>query len=366
MNLLVVLALLVCLMSLTVGLRTVLQRVYSLDTMEDENHWFWTNDGWRIGMSRYRPRGPALRNYPVLLVHGFQAHRSDLDFDEQLSLARYLANRGFDCWSLDLRGRGLSRRPRKILAPRDDWALEDLVANDCSGAIQTILQRTGKPRLHWVGHSLGGQLSYVYLAQAGNENHVASCVTLGSAPNFDNRGGADDPFGLFMRRVRPLAYPVGRLSIAWLSALFAPAISNRIQIPPMSYLAEFANMSSLSLRRVVTQMIVDEPATISRQFLNWYYQGGFRGIDGAVDHFARMERITTPMMFMVGAKDRVILPSNVEAGYHRVASKQKALVVCGKTNGFMTDYGHGDMTLASSSPTEIYPRINGWFVQFDS
>ena len=77
---------------------------------EDETVYALTDDGWRLALGRRRPRGPA-RSLPVLLVHGVAANRASLDFGlERWSLSAHLAAAGFDCFALDLRGHGASRR----------------------------------------------------------------------------------------------------------------------------------------------------------------------------------------------------------------------------------------------------------------
>ena len=52
---------------------------YRLESGADEVHFVRTPDGWRIALSRYRPRGSTVRRHPVLLCHGLAS--SHMSFD---------------------------------------------------------------------------------------------------------------------------------------------------------------------------------------------------------------------------------------------------------------------------------------------
>ena len=92
---------------------------FAAPTGEDEVVHARTRDGWTLALGRRRPRAPS-RRPPVLLVHGIAMNRQALDFGvERYSLSAFLARAGFDCFALDLRGHGGSRRgPDPALGPR--------------------------------------------------------------------------------------------------------------------------------------------------------------------------------------------------------------------------------------------------------
>src|SRR6476469_492518 len=79
-------------------------RYFFVPRYPDEIHFAATTDGWRLAVTRYRPakaEGP-LPSAPVLLVHGIAANRYNFDLTDDLSLARYLAARGYDVWLVEL------------------------------------------------------------------------------------------------------------------------------------------------------------------------------------------------------------------------------------------------------------------------
>src|SRR5690606_36079229 len=89
-------------------------------------------DGWELTVFH---RAPAVRRFeePVLLVHGLAANHYTFDFDPPYSLAHVLADAGFECFSVDLRGTGRSRRPPRGL--RAQWTVDDHVTLDAPALI---------------------------------------------------------------------------------------------------------------------------------------------------------------------------------------------------------------------------------------
>ena len=114
-----------------------------------------TDDGWRLALGRRRPRGPA-RPLPVILCHGIATNHHVMDFAAPgLSLALTLAGRGFDCFSLDVRGHGDS-----VPEPgaRKVWTLDDYLWHDIPAALDAVKEETGSEQVLWVGHSQGALL----------------------------------------------------------------------------------------------------------------------------------------------------------------------------------------------------------------
>src|SRR5512138_2385370 len=109
-----------------------------------------TADGWTLALGRRTPKA-APRRPPVLLVHGIAMNRQAFDFGvERYSMSAYLARAGFDCFALDLRGAGGSRR-----GPTRRWNLDTYVREDVPAALDAVRRATGEAQVLSVGHSLG-------------------------------------------------------------------------------------------------------------------------------------------------------------------------------------------------------------------
>src|SRR5690348_4227676 len=82
-------------------------RRFDWTTGEDERHVARTDDGWDLGLYRYRARNGrgTAKPFPVVMSHGMAGSRLIFDLHPEYSLARFLAARGFDVFLVDLRGR---------------------------------------------------------------------------------------------------------------------------------------------------------------------------------------------------------------------------------------------------------------------
>ena len=85
-----------------------------LHRRKPERHSATTDDGWTLALYRYPPIGHWRENQPpVFLCHGLGANRFNLDAPGKLSLAKWLSEKGFDAWVVELRGAGKSSRPTR-------------------------------------------------------------------------------------------------------------------------------------------------------------------------------------------------------------------------------------------------------------
>eukprot|EP00898_Chlorokybus_atmophyticus_P003641 jgi/Chlat1/4278/Chrsp29S04372 len=90
--------------------------------------------GWRLALHRYLPDSEApKRSHPVVLLPGLASNVITFDVSRETSLARHLAQLGFDTWVCELRGNGLSRRirdenePEEVTRERERLAWDETV-----------------------------------------------------------------------------------------------------------------------------------------------------------------------------------------------------------------------------------------------
>jgi len=92
-----------------------------------------------------------------LLLHGFAQNRLAFTLGP---LPRLLIDRGARVFLGELRGHGDSKLP-----PDDVWSMADHLDFDCPALIRGTCERAGVPRIHLVGHSMGGLLGSALLAR---------------------------------------------------------------------------------------------------------------------------------------------------------------------------------------------------------
>ena len=288
-GLLTYLALVVLGLLAVVGHLVFWRRKLAAPGQEDQQLTALTRDGWRLCLGRRLPKG-APRVPPVLLLHGVGMNRLALDFGvERHSLSAALAAAGFDCFALDLRGHGGSRRPPGEGLP-PSWTLDDYLALDLPAALDAVKAATGQERAFLVGHSQGALLA---LAAASTWPHrVAGVVAL--APPIR--------FTLQAAQLKVLPF-LARWQLARFGARVVAPFSGLWQPPAAGLAIQLAEMDPPIYRRLMMNVLEDLPPGVIRQFEGFIRQDRFGSVDGTVDHRPALATCRQPARYM-SSEDR--------------------------------------------------------------
>ena len=326
---------------------------YSFEPGYTQVHFAETDDGWRIALFRYLPEE---RKYgkPVVLCHGLGANRFNFDLGRERSLARYLRDRGFEVWTLDLRGRGLSMNGNKgngsYLHPH---VFDDYVTKDAPAVINYVKGETGADEVHWVGHSMGGLILYAIL-QGKGEKDIASGVSVASPGSFAP-----------IRKI-PFIYPVfrvlgylPRVHQSFFAAGLAPLLVKfpktllRVAINPQ-------NMEPLMMKRALCHLVSDMSRGEILQFSDWIGNHEFRSFDKGYSYEKNFHAIQKPLLLIAGSRDLLCAPKSIKTTHDRISSQKKKFLVLGREYGQREDYGHGDLLVGTRCEEEVFPHILGW------
>jgi pimeloyl-ACP methyl ester carboxylesterase len=317
-----------------------------------------TRDGWQIALHRYMP-GHGAHATPVLLCHGMGSNRFNLDGPGRASLARHLHASGYDVWLLELRGAGASSRRWQLPPVPYRWSFEDYAQHDAPAALRLVRRTTGRRRVLWVGHSLGGMVAYATLMTPAADI-VAGAVTLAS-PGMSDVGHATLDAWVRLRRAlrfAPARIPSGTL--AWLGAPLAGPLSGLLARPLHDWGWHADNFDLDVVRFMMRRGVEDLPSSLLIEFARWYEA---KRMSDRYDLFSfsdHLERIHTPLLVVAGSRDRLTPPSDVARVHERLGSKDKTFVVAGRESGFAHEYSHVDLVLGKHAPDEIYPLVTRW------
>jgi pimeloyl-ACP methyl ester carboxylesterase len=308
---------------------------------EDELVRARTRDGWSLALGRRRPRA-APRRPPVLLVHGIAMNRQAFDFGvERYSIAAHLAQAGFDCFALDLRGHGASRT-----GPTSRWTLDTYLREDLPAALDEIRARTGEGSVLYVGHSQGAILGMA--ACALYPERIRALVALAGPAHFDAQPRlralvALRRLPLVARHLRLLARTAAPFSGWWHPALLEVSVNMR-------------NVERPIYRRLLANAIEDLQPGVLDQFAACIRDDTFRSCDGTLDYRALFPSATQPALFVAAEKDGLAPPAVVEAAFRRWGGP-KRYWSCGR------DYGHADVLLGRNAPELVYPMIREFLIE---
>ncbi|MGH7307240.1 MAG: alpha/beta fold hydrolase [Candidatus Rokuibacteriota bacterium] len=271
-----------------------------------------TTDGVELALTRFS--GETTRPVPVVLTHGTFSNARICG-----RLAAHLATHGFDCWVLELRGRGESQQ--KISNP----TFEDFGVFDVPAALEAVRAHTGRHRFFLVGHSGGGLAFLMHLARIpGARAGVVGLVTLASQAT----DACTTLGGCLM------------VGFGWVAeTLLGYAPGRACGVGPEN-----------------------EPKGILRQWFRWNLARRWTGSDG-FDYLRTLPEITVPALCMAGAGDRYIAPvRGCRRLFDALGGADKEWVLCGKSGGFSEDYGHARIVASRAAEREIWPRIREWLV----
>jgi pimeloyl-ACP methyl ester carboxylesterase len=277
----------------------------------------------------------------VLLVHGIAMNRQAFDFGvERYSIAAFLSRAGFDCFTLDLRGHGRSRR-----GPHRRWNLDTYLQQDLPAAFEAIERATGDRSVLYVGHSQGAILGMA--AAAIHPGRVAALVSLAGPAHFDVQRKLRRLVKLrylgLGRFLRELARLVAPFSGWWHPAAFELSVNMR-------------NVERPVYRRLLANAIEDLQPGVLEQFAAFVREDSFRSWDGAVDYRASLASCAAPALFVSAEKDGIAPPPVVEAAFRRWGGP-KRYWCCGR------DYGHADVILGRNAPEVVFPMIREFLLE---
>ncbi len=333
---------------------------YAAPTGQDETFYVRADDGWRLAVHHYRPQA-GVRGLPVLLCHGLSSNRYTFDLPGSPGLARFLSDHGRDVWVAELRGSGMSDRPGLFRADVPySWAFEDHLCRDLPAIISRVLELTGAPGVHWVGHSMGGLLVLAYLARHDNPR-IASAVTVGSPADFTKirnkafrvllnfRGLLDylpvSPLPFLGRFVIPVAHSLS----AYMAGPFYPP-----------------NIEPAVARKLIA--LTSQLITSNRIWLNFgmFLASGRFAPKNGKSYLEDLPKSNIPIFSVGGSKDMMAPPESVVAACEtgEQTGERKRLII-GKDAGCVEDYGHMDLLLGIRAEYEVFPHVLNWLDDHD-
>ena len=341
-------------LALGLGAGCVLGRLYR-EPLPPEAELFdaTTADGWRLGIIRYRPERP--RGLPVLLCHGVFNNGRILDIDAEHSLARWLASRGRDTYLLNLRGTRYSDQPDPQAGRSLRYSADTYVLQDMPAAIEAIRRRTGAPKVDLVGHSMGGHLAYIYVAERPED--VNAVVTLGASAHFHGVGKIERESGRSIARLGTSLGPT--VPAPEIAHVFAP-LHGEIEGPIERVGRNAQNVSVTTWKRFMATGVDYCSRDVIAQLDLWISQNHMSSADGKVDYTARLRTVRAPVLVIAAKLDKIAPVASVKAGYELLGGP-KEFFIAGEENGFRFDYAHGDLVMADRAKLEVWPEVLRFF-----
>ena len=318
-----------------------------------------TSDGSSITLIRYiGSKRPSL-----MLVHGMCCNHYFLDWDENHSLARFLAADGWDVWMLDLRthdgdGDFYFGNIRGLHSDREwisrYWDLDKTYLKiDVVTAIKFIKEKSQCEKIVFMGHSMGGYLAYMY-AELLNQDDLAGIVTLGSsakANGYIDTWWTDFKYG-FRLGQRAFVHPFFGLPYFHIPKSY---IDQSVDANRSGYY--HGNATSKVVQIATSYHRDDEPAGVWVDMMQGrdprYYGGDWVDPETLYDYTTHLSTITVPLLAIAGDYDSSDPKADIFYTYQHVSSPVKKFVN-------ISGYGHMDVIMADDANIRVFPEITSW------
>lgn len=318
-----------------------------------------TSDGFSVTLTRY----VGEKRPSIMLVHGMCCNHLFLDWDQNHSLARFLAAQDWDVWMLDLRThdgdgdfwfgniRGLNSSREYI---DRYWDLDHTyLKRDVVAAIRFIKEKSHYEKIVFMGHSMGGYLAYMY-AELMDQDDLAGIVTLGSSAKanaFVDKWAMDFRYG----------FRVGK------HAFVHPLVGSPFFHIPKSYIDRtldlnrsgyyYGNTTSKTVQDATSYRRDDEPAGVWVDMMQGrdprFYGGHWVDPQTLYDYTLHLSKITVPLLVIAGDQDASDPKDDIYYTYQHVSSQVKAFVN-------VSSYGHMDLILGDDASVRVFPSITQW------
>lgn len=338
-----------------------------------------TADGWKLVANRYwRAGGYDPQKLPIILCHGFSYNALFYDLNPNVSLARYLAEQGFDVWVVDLRGCGLSSKWAvtsrggadailgRVFRRKDEaipehgygsldpkyakWTMDDHVEYDIPALIELVKHNAKKDKVAWVGHSMGGNVMLARMSKYGTDPSVAKLVTVGSQVTM--------PDGQLL-----MQYLVELLKEREMQLTGKPVTPEQLQSSMNNVFFNQQNADPQVMQALATTANDVPSVGLIRQYMILSQSGWLQDARRDLNYAGNVSAITCPYLVMGGAADQIAPPTVQRHLWQTVRTENKQLVILGRQQGYSIDYGHNDSLVGRNSRKEVYPIISDWLMK---
>lgn len=322
---------------------------YRLPLPPDERLEVTARDGVRLALARLKPNpdGPG-RGAPVICCHGLACNYRTFDLEPGRSLGRHLAGLGFDVFLVDLRGAGGSGRPA--------WwrfGFFDYVEKDAPAVIDFVRGLTGRSRVLWVGHSMGGLIGYEHLLRDDAHLDLAALVTIGSPLNLG--GAVRRELNLSARAIRWLGWLSPVVHLGLISHFLAP-FAGRLRGYPETIFVNPRQTPGPVLRHFMVNVLTD----VSRRVLHELAVRILRdaSADGRPLATVRdgLTRSPVPTLVLAGAGDHIAPVAACDVTVQRNGCDHEWKVLS-RECGAPFDFGHLDLMVGDAAPACVYEPV---------
>ena len=312
-----------------------------------DHHQAPNGDGWILSLRRtLDTRGLDPKRSPLLIIPGYGMNSFIFGFHPTgPSMEASLAARGFEVWSVDLRGQGRSRRD----GGSNRYHLEDLVMKDVFTAVQTVLDKTDAKasKVDLIGCSLGATMMFGYVACV-KDHHAGRLVNMGGPVRWV--------------KIHPLLKAaftsprlLGMLPIRGTRHLASVALPALTRAPWLLSVYLHPGIVDMSQARQLIKTVENPNRHVNRDIARWVKDRDLV-IDGknVSEHMAALRN---PLLTVIANADGIVPRKTVVWPHEHIGSSRRDLLEVGSAT---LPIAHADMFVSDHAPKLVFEPLADW------
>lgn len=281
------------------------------------------------------------------MVHGVGVNRHNFDlFGDHDALPRQLARKGYEVYVIELRGIGLSRAPR---GHKRSHGVDEYLRFDLPAAVEYILRTQEAEKLHWVGHSMGAMLGYIYGSSFGHQIQSLLAVA-GPVPAAVAIPGVNV--------LKPLRHVISGRSVKNFE------LPNRLGLQALKHVPNLLrraydkvlfyadNMPDEWLVKFAESGLENVPLSVLRRLGDWASATG--PYAGEIER--ALGSLYVPTLFLAAKFDPLCPPDVIEHARRLMPEGFAKTRVIGSEYGAI-DFGHGDLLASEAAKRWVFPVV---------
>ena len=321
-------------------------------------HEVTTKDGMSLIMIEKSPISKKPKGY-AMLVHGLGQNRYTWTLTKR-SLENYFIQNEFTTFNVELRGHGLSR------ANGSDHpeTFETYLNYDIPAFIETISKITDKEKFFFIGHSLGGSISYCIGSQF--QDQLAGIISIGGPFNMaqGNR---------LLKSIAHIGVTLGKLYpfpklqpnvfyIDYIGILVSMGLVDLMNHPWNKIPLQIWYPGSIEediLKERITKGFDRTSFNVIKFFFKWGAKGKFISSDGRIDFENHIQDLKIPILFVNGDRDYGVPEIAIKDAFEKAGSDDKIFKTFGMKNSGH-HWGHCDLICGKHAPKVTWPYMLDW------
>ncbi len=315
--------------------------------MKSTCHFVDNGAGWEMALKQvYCEKKKLRKKPPVLIVPGYGMNAYIFGYHPNgKSLEEYLAESGFEVWSINLRG----QEPSRCTGGSRLYTMQDVALNDLPLAVKYVLENTlsGCAAVNLLGCSLGGSMVLAYAALR-KDAPVNAIVSLGSPlrwidvhPAVKIAFSSPELIGLIsVRRARSMA----RFALPFLA-----------KIPGLLEIYMHPDNIDMSKAEEFIKTVEDPNRLLNREIAHWIKKRDLVLEGRNVTEEFRGNK--APFLCVIANADGIVPPATAVFPYEISGADRKNIVHVGNEK---IKFAHADLYLNNHAQEMFFSPLVQW------